>query len=54
MEAKVFLTLLSVSGTKDWPWGMAKRVALGGRGKVAIIAWRAVTGQRGEGERTGI
>ena len=47
MEAKVFRTLLSVSGTKDWPWGMAKRGALGGRGKAVIMAWRAVTGQRG-------
>ena len=54
MEARVFCTLLSVRGTKDWPWGMAKRGAFGGSGKAVIMAWRAVTGQRGEGERTGI
>ena len=29
MEANVFCTLLSVNETKDWPWGMAKRGALG-------------------------
>ena len=54
MEAKVFHTLLYVSGTKDWPWGLAKGGALGRRGKTVIMAWRIVTGQRGEGDNTGI
>ena len=49
MEARVFRTLLSMRGTKDWPWGMAKRGVLGG--EAVTMAWRAVTGQRGGGRR---